>query len=179
MIRCVVQRRAMEDDIPITDDVEVHPSLLFDGNASAQNLNESDDMDIEMNPPLSMNTSTPRNSESDLSNMLHSIRPFPSNTVPPTTGKRRGRKPGKPEILTSDESMTEIAAAEEKKNSKLAKVKQGKVAKPTKKAPVKRTTKPKEPKAGSSKPARVSDRRHTTTTPRTYYESSESDIEID
>lgn len=72
------------------------------------------------------------NSESDLSNMLHSIRPFPSNTVPPTTGKRRGRKPGKPEILTSDESMTVIAAAEEKKNSKLAKVKQGKVAKPTK-----------------------------------------------
>lgn len=75
--------------------------------------------------------------------------------------------------------MEENAAAEEKKNSKLSKVKRGKVDKGPKKAPVKRTAKTKEPKATSLEPARVSQRRHTTATLNTYYESPSSDIEVD
>lgn len=136
-----------------------------------------DSLDMMMNPPL--NTSTPRNSETNLSLLLQSIRPFPKIDRPKTSGTRRGPKPGKPE-------MVQIEAAEAKKKDRLSKIKRGRVEKPAKKTPQKKLqTKSKKDAqtekvdTASTRPGRIGARRKTVAAPKTYYESSSSDMEFD
>lgn len=150
----------------IFQDIDFMPSLTTDRPLEEVEMeveaDEEQEDDVPLNPSLA--TSTPATSRTSLNETLESIRPFP-RAPPRSQGPRRGRKPGRTSILTSDETISEVAQAEQNRKNKAnrAKTAAAKKAKKTTMAP----------KPSTSQPTRRSAR--TKETPASYLSSESED----
>lgn len=157
----IEQISTYEDDIP-----EAAEIIELPHNRSQQSIpdDESVDEQIEERLPPIGTTSTPAGSLQDLSIMLENIKPFPK--APPRKAGKRGRKPQKSTILTSDDSFESIRAEKEAKEAKLEASEKKKAAAIEKKqaALLKKATakkKAQKPVASQPGPSRISQRRRT------------------
>lgn len=169
-------------DRQVFQDIDFLPNTSFDRPEESMNAgnipmgmdeqesieeNDVDDMDVDDGGNMvPLSTSTPRGSTQDLRQSLEDIRPFPQ-APPRATGKRRGPKPQKSAILTSDQTINEIQAVQDERDAKKKAVEDRKVAAAAKRAVTAlKKQQAAENKASKKKsglmPRRVTKRRQTT-----------------